>query len=124
MLGLNPESFGKNLKFNFYDHALPASGVYADGLPFSNELRLPNGTSLNFFDYCWTPSTLQNMLNQNGFSGVDIVSVGIGLEGKAGKVLRTSIEKVALMHNVSWKDEWDQNAGPLYQLIIGTREGL
>ncbi len=111
LLGLHQNSFENN-EFLFYKHRL--SNGFSDGVPFANELKLPNGETIKFTDYCWTTETLTGVLQEHGFFVEGIYDLKESLEGRIGEVLRTSIKKVG----ATWKDEWK---APLYQVILARK---
>lgn len=116
MLGLHPESFNHK-EFLFYGHKLPHEKEYEDALPFENELRLPNGETVGFTDYCWTTNTLSETLKNAGFLVEGIYSLREDLDEKVGDVLRESIKTIG-NSTTQWKDEWK---APLYQVVYAKK---
>ncbi len=110
MLGLNPQSFGGS--YRSYKHELKY-GPYSDGIPFRNTLVLPDGSSLSFDDYCWTNSTLTEILKSAGFSEVDIISLNHALVGNIRDLFENSLKQVESKFGVKdWKQEWGTSTDP------------
>lgn len=115
MLSLHENSFNNN-EFMFYGHALPETGVYRDGFPFPNELRLPNGDTVRFYDYCWTNEKLQELLRDFTVTFIPLTNELTGAPGEALRSKRAALEDA---FGLVWKDEW---TAPLYQITYAIKK--
>jgi SAM-dependent methyltransferase len=115
MLSLHENSFNGK-EFMFYGHTLPTEGVYKDGLPFPNELRLPNGETVRFYDYCWTNQKLTELLYDFDVTFVTLTDTLTGAPGNALKTKRAELENE---FSLVWKNEW---TAPLYQITYAIKK--
>jgi len=119
-LGLHPNIFGQDFSFNNYAPT-PTEDGYNDGKPFHNVLRKPDGTVLEFDDYCWTEATMEKLLLESGFSTVDILALTEqNLQETELMVFSQACNKVQETYGIDLRGSAEFTV-PLYQIFIARK---